>query len=193
MNDGLVMYMSRLDYSCARCRVRMQTPEGWFLNVGCGRTNLERWHPSAEIDDTGDLIQVVCEYDGGGNCFHKGREIVRITLAPDEYPSGERLKLLAGSATLPYCPPGWYFNTTAIAGDGEQATYSVLHCKKCKHCDYGRLEIESVYSKKCTGTGTTDTVRCEVGACDVGQYIYVNPDDNTRTCKACRTCGVQSL
>lgn len=194
--DNIAKYVARYDYGCALCKTARNLNGARQLLVGCaGRDEFVRWHPRAQtetnMENEFSLIRVTCEFNaatGLGNeddeaCWHNGKLLRKVVVGG--YPSGADLEHQAFTSTMPYCPPGWYVNTTQFDNEEQFNTdeWQPANCIRCTVCGMDSTKrMRSSEWMPCPGHFTTDTQTC-VPHCDVGQY------NEGTTCEPCRSCG----
>ena len=165
--------------SCTRIAV-MNTPTQYMLLAGCGRQEFRFWDVSRDYNTATRIIPKtkVCAYTNKACSIpsedegHEGYE----TLTWSQYSPS--------TATLPYCPPGWYVNDecarTALTNDA----WNPDCCYLCGDCDESVSRRSQTWTT-CSGMHTEDTQanNCQA-SCDTGYYH----DTEDNTCRPCETC-----
>lgn len=165
-------YTATEPYECEPCSLATNNAGRYELVVGCGtQASLKRWHPRAEVDATGSLRAVTCEfaarkpctfqtalYDDCEACYYQGAPLE----GGDPHTNA--------TATIPYCPPGWRVDDTCFnAANG----FDPACCIRCATCDITETPVGA-----CDGSGASH-ITC-VDGCLPGEFI-----DG----EACTPCG----
>lgn len=178
------------DYTCKKCPVAKLVDGGFYLVVGCGvgATGFRRWKPAADRS-TQYPLTTTCEYSADLNaaeCGNHGLLHARVIDQTNFW--GDAYDL------IPYCPPGWFIDATALHGTCADVTNSDIFsqfdercCKRCQ-VQIGALMRADSY-ETCSGTTTEDTQKY-VAACENGRYRVDTVDTATDAkCVDCTRCA----
>ena len=186
------------NYANVQCPTVLVENQRILLCVGfCGGENTFSWWKP--IDSESDLDQV---FDGTGavvSRYVKKQDCVLsadVVLDVDEckHPVTEELFVKADDYTactdeIPYCPPGWFVDTSNLADGCDQLQDTALGSYKPRCCKECQLECETNLRRQaswqqCPGDTTYDTqAKCGQG-CDIN-YYYNTADEQCQRCESC--------
>ena len=196
---GCEQLYARSDYTCKKCPLvwinsEPSSPYRIFIVVGCGinAPNFVRWDPRNVVVEGNDKRPkpVTCPYTSEADinkCTHRGnihklrKDVAALNFwsIPNENP---------GSDLLPYCPPGWYIDTTTNPEQCSEENlvnsdqYRPICCKQCQEQLPGFMKASNY--QNCPGS-TINDVQTWVPACAAGQW----KDESAQVCRPCTICG----
>ena len=186
------------NYENVKCPTVLVENQRILLCVGfCGGENMFSWWKPILAE--GDLDQVL---DGTGavvSRYVREQEwVLSAGVVPDDdkckHPVRDERFIKADDYTactdeIPYCPPGWFVDTSNFADGCHQLQDTALGSYKPRCCKECQFECETNLRRQaswqqCPGDTTYDTqARCGQG-CDIN-YYYNTADEQCQRCESC--------
>ena len=193
---GCQQTQARSDYECRNCPlvwIEADSKYKVFIIVGCGvaAPSFTRWDPTEreQIDGVIRPMSVECFYANpdANKCTHRANHhALRDSTQRFWSSAGQN----PGSDLLPYCPGGWFVDTTANECKEENLVnanaYRPQCCKLCQASIAGFMKGPDY--EECPGSSTADLQRW-VSSCPAGQFKNETADDGEDVCQPCTVCG----
>lgn len=179
-------YKQALCSACENVQVVDDVP---FLVTRCGnKASFETWHPTLRVsvlEVVRPLRRFCCALDSAANdkaetqCVNDGLEAQLFG------PTGLCMQFVADLQTelSPFCPPGWFFDSSFAYCKGKLDKWNNACCSQCKLCSGAGLLQTNEY-KVCPGDTAEDTQLAGCVTSCAEKNFQVND-----TCVACESCA----
>lgn len=207
-DEGCFGQQARSDYECGDCdyaavHMTNAVPSAVYLLVGCGlESSITLWDLESKLPAARD-----CTYDDGtattNLCYYPWEDTtptipsLKLTRLHPDYAKIFYKDENAYQMQIPYCPPGYYFDSTSTRCDVFDSTDSVKRkpyeescCVYCETLPPGKRRDLNVW-KECLGHSLEDTQK-KGHVLDCGAQTYTTEGD-INTCHSCTRCHGESV